>query len=63
MCIYLRMHNFCYSTHYCAPSDFSELRPARRISSVERRFIAITELEEADVNNREDAKAKRHCIP
>jgi hypothetical protein len=29
---------------YCAPSGFNELRPARRISSVESRFTAITEL-------------------
>jgi hypothetical protein len=28
---------------YC-PSGFSELRPALRISSVDRRFIAITEM-------------------
>lgn len=32
-------------SYYCAPSGLSELRPARRISSVERRLTAITELQ------------------
>ena len=33
--------------NYCCPSGFSELRPARRISSVDSRFTAITELDMA----------------
>lgn len=56
----LELNNFCridswgwgstvckigYTMDYCWPSGFKELRPARKISSVDKRFTAITEQE------------------
>ena len=38
----------CFVIVYCCPSGFSELRPARKISSVDNRLTAMTELCESD---------------
>ena len=41
----LACHFTFVNTFYCCPSGFSELRPALKISSVDNKLIAITELE------------------
>lgn len=42
-CIAIARHRLLIN--YCCPSAFKEVLPARKISSVERRLTAITELE------------------
>lgn len=37
--------------NHCCPSGFNELRPARRISSVDKRLTAMTELINAAVSS------------
>lgn len=39
--LYKKLDYVCY----CCPSGFNELRPALKISSVDRRLTAITELD------------------
>ena len=38
------VHLHWLSSFYCCPSGFKELRPARKISSVDNKLTAITEL-------------------
>jgi hypothetical protein len=40
------LYDRCLSDKNYCPSGFNELRPARRISSVDSRFMAMTELYE-----------------